>query len=433
MLPAQEAGKGASHSQAADSISLQSNTDIYDPHSKRNTSATGMESSSQGMRYDYNQFDQAADQHLLVLASNAAAQSVPFGSDFALPGSIASAEPGYRSGSDLWEDKQNLNSCLDSEIPPTEANSSRADRTFSAGLEQHSSIPADLRHGWPVNSNQGPKVMEGSVASSSDDISVSGHPHSHRDNVASRTQASAGFITPISTCSSRQRTPDSPVSVADYTRTCQKTKTKPSSVTSSIKSGTVPSGSSADKSETMALPVDAPVFRPTFNMPTPLSAISPRPRFLIPTFSTNFRQPSQPRFPPVSEDRKNDLPAARVFGLQRPPHPGQADFNRFVGPNLYPPSDLPFSVLGKNGGPRGSLNFSAAARSPVPKTMPPGPSGFHCSKKSPNVEKIELQILNGCKLLVLMRGLPGSGKSQLARYVHTLSMSDQSQCYNRCR
>ena len=356
---------------------MQSHTDSQ---SEMTATGTGVEprqfTSDMYMTYDYNKFDQAIDLPLL-----AAEDSVPFGSDFALSGRVQYADLGQQSDSNLQKDKQNLNS-------------------------------------WT-------RFMESSVASSSCDISVSLNSESL---ATTRTQMNAGSFTPVPlpAFSSRQQAHSSPVSFGDWAQSNEtQTETKTCSRTGSIKSGTIACSNSANELTDMALSVDAPEFKPRFP-PAPLSDFSPQPGLCT------LRPPYQQEVSPLNEcsryssaSDQPDPPVARMLGLKSLPHPQNGTFSRFAGPNLYLPPRQHFqSALGKQDGSTRSLNYSAAAQSSVLRAYPPpvtspsqSPRASDLSKKSPAVKTIERHIRNGCKLLVLMRGLPGSGKSHLARYV----------------
>lgn len=402
---------------------MQSHTDS---HSEMTATGTGVEprqfTSDMYMTYDYDKFDQAVD--LPVLAAE---DSVPFGSEFALSDRIQYAGLGHQSNSDLQKDKQNLNSRTESKISPAKIESFQADSMFSEDLGLHFCQPADLTHGLRMGQNEGPKFMESSVASSSCDISELLNSESL---ATTRTQMNAGGFTPVPAFSFRQQAHSSPVSFGDCTQS-NETETKTCSRTGSIKSGATACSNSANELTDMALSVDAPEFKPRFP-PAPLSNFSPQPGFCMSRFSATFRPPNQQEVSPLNEcsrytaaSYQSEPPVARTFGLKSLPHPQNGTFSRFVGSNLYLPARQHFqSALGKQDGSTGSLNYSAAAQSsvlrahPPPVTSPSGsPRASDLSKKSPAVKTIERHILNGCKLLVLMRGLPGSGKSHLARYI----------------
>ena len=390
------------------------------------TGLTGMESkpymTNMYMTFDFNKFDQAVD--LSLLSVNGAEDRVPFGSDFALSGSIQSTEVGHQSDRDLQKDKQNLNSWSESKISSAETQSCQADSKISGSLGQHSSQsqPRDFVRGLHVYKNQEPRFMEGSVASSSGNISVS----SHSENLATRTQASA-VATPVANFSSGQQMLSTPVFMGEYTQV-RETDVKTCSRTGSVKSGTCVLSDSEGESSDTALSIDAPEFKPSL-MPTPATAFPPQPRFCMPRFSPNLRLPNQPGFPPniyfsPLHQSEPPMPMAKMFGLKSQLHSQNATVSRLVGPNLFlPPNQYRSPAPGKQNGSTGSMNYSAAAQNPVPTASPalvkspPSPSASDLSKKSPAVEKIERHILNGGKLLVLMRGLPGSGKSHLARYI----------------
>ena len=421
-LPVQKHRREVSQ-EAADS--MQSHTDS---HSKMTATGTGVEprqfTSDMYMTYDYDKFDQAVD--LPVLAAE---DSVPFGSDFALSGRVQYADLGQQSDSNLQKDKQNLNSWTESKISPAEIECFQADSMFSEDPGLHSCQPTHLMHGLRMGRNEGPRFMESSVASSSCDISVSLNSESL---ATTKTQMNAGSFTPVPAFSSRQQAHCSPVSFGDWAQSNEtQTETKTCSRTGSIKSGTIACSNSANELTDMAFSVDAPEFKPRFP-PTPPSDFSPQPGFCMPRFSVTLRLPYQQEVSPLNEccrysaaSDQPDPPVARMFGLKSLPHPQNGTFSRFVGPNLYLPPRQHFqSTLGKQDGSTGSLNYAAAAQSSVLRAYPPpvtspnqSPRASDLSKKSPAVKTIERHILNGCKLLVLMRGLPGSGKSHLARYV----------------
>ena len=392
---------------------MQSHTD-----SRSEMTATGVEprqfTSDMYMTYDYDKFDQAVDTECEPVWL--------FGSDFALSGRVQYAELGHQSDSDLQKDKQNLNSWTESKISPAKIESFQADSMFSEDPGLHFCQPTDLVHGLRMGRNEGPRFMESSIASSSCDISVSLNSESL---ATTRTQMNAGGFTPVPAFSPRQQAHSSPVSFGDCTQSSE-TETKTCSRTGSIKSGTTACSNSANELTDMALSVEAPEFKPRLP-PTPLSDFSPQPGF-----SVTLRPPNQQKVFPLNEcsrysaaSNQSDPPVARIFGLKSLPHPQNGTFSRFVGPNLYlPPRQCFRSALGKQDGSTGSLNYSAAAQSSVLRAYPPpvtspsqSPRASDLSKKSPAVKTIERHIMNGCKLLVLMRGLPGSGKSHLARCV----------------
>jgi hypothetical protein len=185
-------------------------------------------------------------------------------------------------------------------------------------------------------------------------------------------------------------------------------------------------GSALFYSSTLTPPVemlsaDAPEFVPRFPMMTGPSGMPP-PRFCMPKYAGSPVGVGRPPFtdssmysgaPVMAQTIKPPMPS-RTFERPNPPSPQNAVFNRFLGPNLFlrpPPSTSALSFAG-------AAAQTSKHKSESAPELPAFLRKAELQERHPCVEKIEKMVSEGRKVLVLMRGLPGSGKSYLAQYVY---------------
>lgn len=380
-----------------------------------------------GLTYDYSRLF-ASDDLPPFTSSASTLPGVQLSEGFALSGEPLSAKVGQTSDSvlNLYRDKHTESKNAGTATSSSTKTKEKVSEEFD--FEKALAKPTVGKHGIHVYKGQGLGSLNGLIASSPQDTTTvttdscrtKGEPSAERP-----LQPGGVGVPSIPAFPSWQQSLISPIFEA-RSKSSSEVLSNPS-VTGSTKLKTT--NSSADQSSTMALSAGAPEFIPTF---TPTRGSTPfypqQPQFFTPRFAGQqgfFSVGEGATFarPPMKQ-MDSPSPMARMFGMPSRPTPRNVALNRFVGSNMYMLPNPPLQP-GSNNNPASasSLQYAATAKSPkhrastVPKVMAQIPQRSESEEKSLIVERIERHIQEGRKLLVLLRGLPGCGKSHLARCV----------------